>query len=268
MGVINFLKNIIGTSKVSLKDRPSNTVGFDENSLSRNIGITKAECPYCFTELDKKPSRKTKCPYCGEFIYKRTRPFDNTDILIREDQIDQIEEEWSIVNGSHDIYLKEKSREQRIRNEMRERFGREPDDLDVEFRVLNDRALEAEFSGLWGFARNSRLQMAKNLEKRKSPKLALRTFFHVCYLDINGPNNRMGMSSDNLQKYPYFTPETGSLSPGVIKRMKKLIEQLKYNTEDCRREFFEVNEQIHEASRTPLPPQDAWPKLRMELFEK
>lgn len=267
MGLINFFKNIIGKAERNLSDRSSYNSNFDKSALSRNIGITTAECPYCSTELAKKPSRKTKCPNCGKFIYKRTRPFDNTDILIREDQIDQIEEEWSIVNGNHDIYLKEKSREQRIRNEMRERFGREPDDADVEFRVLNDRALEAEFSGLWGFARNSRLQMAKNLEKRKSPKLALRTFFHVCYLDINGPNNRMGMSSENLKEYPYFTPETGSLSPGVIKKMKKLIKQLKYNDEDCRREFLEVNEQIHEGSRKPLSPQDAWPKLRMELFE-
>jgi len=271
MGFCLRLKNLfIETDNSSSSKDSSISVGSVKKGakkLSQNIGETEAICPYCHKKLEKKPSRKTKCPHCENYIYKRTRPFDDADILIRKDQIDQIDEEWSIVNGSHDIYLKEKHREKRIRDGMRERFGKEPADDDVEFRVLNDQAVEAEFAGDWGFARNYRLNMAKNLEKRKSHELSLRMYFHVCFLDINGPNNRSGMQSVDLDKYPYFTPKSGFLAPGVIKRMKKLISKLEFDEEDCKQGFVEVNKPIFEGSPTPLSPETAWLKLKKELIE-
>jgi hypothetical protein len=126
MGLINFFRNIFSNKENStISISYSNPKSSSKDSLSKNIGVTEALCPYCNSDLEKKPTRKTKCPHCNNYIYKRTRPYDNADILIREEQIDLIEEEWSIVNDSHDIYLKEKERERRIRDEMRKRFGRE-----------------------------------------------------------------------------------------------------------------------------------------------
>jgi len=261
MGLTNIFRNLFGSS-----ERTAKKTG-QISSITKNVGNTNAICPYCEERLEKMPKRKTKCPKCENYIYKRTRPHDEVDIIIREDQIDIIEEGWAIKNGNHDIYLKEKAREKRIRDDMRKRFGKEPTDGDVEFRVLEDQAVEAEFAGQWGFARNSRLGMAKNLEKRKSPELALRMYFHVCFLYINGPNNRGGMTSDYLEKYPYFTPKNGFLAPGVIKRMKKLISELNFDEEDCKIGFLEVNEPIFEGTPTKLPPKKAWTTLKNELFD-
>lgn len=261
MSLTNFFKNLFGSSETTVKKTDHGT------SFSKNVGNTNAICPYCEERLEKMPKRKTKCPKCGNYIYKRTRPYDEVDIIIREDQLDIIEEEWAIKNGSHDIYLKEKSREKRIRDEMRERFGKEPADYDVEFRVLNDQANEAEFRGNYGWARNYRLNMAKNLEKRKSHELALRMYFHVCYLDINGPNNLGGMQSEDSSEYPDFTPDNGMLAPGVIKRMKKLISKIEFDKIDCKEEFIGVNRPIFNGSPAPISPEKAWPKLNEELFE-
>lgn len=261
MGLTNIFKNLFGSSDGTVKKTGQ------DSSFSKKIGNTNAICPYCNEKLEKMPKRKTKCPKCENYIYKRTRPFDEVDIIIREDQLDIIEEEWSIKNGSHDIYLKEKARKKRIRDGMRESFGKEPADYDVEFRVLNDQAVEAEFSGDWGFARNYRLKMAKNLEKRKSHELALRLYYHVSYLDINGPNNRSGMKSVDLDNYPYFTPKSGFLAPGVIKRMKTLINKLEFDEEDCKQGFIEVNKPIYEGSPTSLSPEKAWSLLQAELFK-
>tara|TARA_R110002050_G_scaffold65444_1_gene141706 strand:- start:157 stop:945 length:789 start_codon:yes stop_codon:yes gene_type:complete len=261
MSLNNFFKSLFGSSETTEKKTDHGL------SFSKNVGNTNAFCPYCEEKLDKMPTRKTKCPKCENYIYKRTRPYDEVDIIVREDQLDNIEEQWAIKNGSHDIYLKEKAREKRIRDGMRERFGKEPADYDVEFRVLNDQAVEAEFSGNWGFARNYRLNMAKNLEKRKSHELALRLYYHVCYLDINGPNNRRGMQSIHLDKHPYFTPKSGLLASGVIKKMKKLISKLEFDEEDCKHGFIEVNNPISKGSPTPIAPEKAWIELKKELFK-
>ena len=53
------------------------------------------QCPYCNEKLEKIPTRKSKCPHCKEYIYSRTRPSDRKKILIREDQIKELEKEWS-----------------------------------------------------------------------------------------------------------------------------------------------------------------------------
>jgi len=43
-----------------------------------------SRCPYCRRKLEKKPTRKTKCPHCGEPIYVRAGD------LLREDELEQI----------------------------------------------------------------------------------------------------------------------------------------------------------------------------------
>jgi len=63
------------------------------------IGNTEPVCPYCNYKFDKMPLKKKQCPNCKNFIRSRTRPFDNQKILIREDQIDELEMQWAFKNG-------------------------------------------------------------------------------------------------------------------------------------------------------------------------
>lgn len=65
------------------------------------VGNVDAICPHCDQPLNKKPGRKKKCPYCGEFIFVRTRPIDGQQVLVTEAQAKKIEEQWSIVHGAH-----------------------------------------------------------------------------------------------------------------------------------------------------------------------
>lgn len=59
-----------------------------------NIGIDVPKCPYCNVELQKFPARKTKCKNCGEYIYVRTRPIDYKKVLLKETELQLLEEEW------------------------------------------------------------------------------------------------------------------------------------------------------------------------------
>lgn len=63
--------------------------------LSKSIGIVTPNCPYCGEKLPNFPSRKIKCKNCKNFIYKKTRAFDNASILIKEDEIEKVEDEWN-----------------------------------------------------------------------------------------------------------------------------------------------------------------------------
>lgn len=60
----------------------------------KDIGITSPNCPYCNEELAKFPARKTKCKNCGKYMYVRTRPLDRKKVLLKENELELLEEEW------------------------------------------------------------------------------------------------------------------------------------------------------------------------------
>lgn len=58
------------------------------------IGSTECKCPYCMAQLEKFPARATKCKQCGKKYYSRKRPFDEQQVILREDELPALEEEW------------------------------------------------------------------------------------------------------------------------------------------------------------------------------
>ncbi len=84
----------------------SRTEGNKTTEIPR-VGNKEPICPYCSSTLDKMPGRKIKCPSCSQIMYVRTCPDERVKILVREDQIELIEEKWSIENGTHEQFLAE-----------------------------------------------------------------------------------------------------------------------------------------------------------------
>lgn len=114
------------------------------------------ECPYCKTALLKTPAKKSKCPQCGQFMFVRTRPNDNVRAVVTEDEAEKIDEEWSIVGGTHDSYIADKNLYSDQREALLKRFGSVPSDSDVKWSVLNKQATNAmqkndfqELSGIY-----------------------------------------------------------------------------------------------------------------------
>jgi len=98
----------------------------------------KAECSYCHKALSKIPGSKTKCPHCGEFMFVRTRPKDNVRVAVTKEEADKIDEEWTIVTGTHDIFIAEKEAFTNEKEILKKRFGgKEPSDNDVKWGLLN-----------------------------------------------------------------------------------------------------------------------------------
>ena len=115
-----------------------------KNTLSKNIGITEAICPYCGVQLKYFPKTKKKCAKCGNFIYKRTRPFDNKPILIKDSEIEIIEDEWAKLNGTYEIRLARKQRYENMRKHLQNvRNCQYISDKDIEYNLLQNDYLQA-----------------------------------------------------------------------------------------------------------------------------
>ena len=228
----------------------------------------KAECPNCHKVLSKIPGAKTKCPNCGEYIFVRTRPKDNVRVVVTKAEADKIDEEWTIVTGTHDIFVAEKEEFAKEKEILRKRFGgKEPSDNDVRWGLLNKQIIENAKNGDWGLYRNTRFQMAEILRGEMKLKDALQTYLEVCYLDLNGVRNTGGINDQEiLKEFPPFDPkESAFLAPGVIDLIKKIVLKLDLNKDDVKQIFIEHNLRSEKSLRLPISTDQAWSSLDKEL---
>ena len=63
------------------------------------LGNTEPVCPYCAKPLDKMPGRKTKCLFCANYMYVRTRPADKKRVVVTEQDAAKIDEQWMVEKG-------------------------------------------------------------------------------------------------------------------------------------------------------------------------
>lgn len=270
MEILKFLKTFIGNENKSNQNKRKTSIDLESIPNSKTIGEVDAVCPYCSKKLEKKPSRKKKCPHCENYIYSRTRPYDKKKILITESEIDQIEEQWAIINGQHDLYLKEKARENRIRSQMKGISGTEPIEEIVEWKVLHEQSLEYADQCDWGFYRNKKLEMAKHLQKQSKLLEALKMYFEVCYIDSNGPQNTSGWSDHMKNEWLQFSPDNAIIFTGIVKRIDKLVKKLDLNLKNIEAIYLEAASKLGDnltGIELPVTPKCAWEDLKCAIEE-
>jgi hypothetical protein len=188
-------------------------------------------------------------------------------VLVTDQQAELIEEQWSIVNGTHDEYLARKQEIDGERSRLAKQFGRAPSENDVKWGLLNKEVIEHALNGDWGLYRNTRFQMAELLRKESKFKQALSMYCWVCYLDLNGPRNNGGLKDPALLRdYPPFSPREAFLAPGIISRLAGITKKLHVDEEEVLAVFREAAEHDYKGLKLPVQPAEAWQKLRKELF--
>jgi len=255
MGIFDFLKSNKPAQRAEVLQEPK-----DER---------KAECPNCHEALKKVPGAKTKCPHCGEFMFVRTTP-DNVCLVVAKDEAEKIDEQWRIENGTQEAYLEEQKRFEDRKETLRKKFGdKESSDHDVQWGLLNEDLLNHAKSGQWGLYRNTRFQMAEILRKEQRLKEALRMYLGVCYLDLNGATNMMTDENGNVVSDPEFNKpfdsELAFLAPGVIDRIKKIIEKLELSKEEVKEIYFDFSDKMQKSTSAPITPSDCFVKLETEI---
>ena len=235
-----------------------------------DVGNLDPVCPYCNRQLEKRPGKKKQCPHCGQFIYVRTRPSDEQQVLVTEAQADQIAEQWSMVNGTHEAYLAAKKDFAEEKAKLAKRFGREPSDNDVRWSQLNRELLEYARQRNWGFFRNAKFEMAEILRKESKLTDALGFYLEVCYLDLNGPNNTGGTTDrELLRDYPPWNPEDpkADLAPAILDRASRITQKAEMDRASVEAIYDKRASLLHDSLRLPLAPAAAWPRIREALFE-
>lgn len=231
------------------------------------VGNVGAICPHCNKLLDKKPGRKKKCPYCGEFIFVRTRPSDEQRVLVTEAQAEEIKEQWSIVNGTHGEYLAQKKHFSDEKAKLAKRFGREPSENDIKWSLLNKDLIDHANNANWGLYRNAKFEMAEILRKESRTSPALELYLEVLYLDVNGPNNTGGIRDpDLLKEFPPFNKKDAFLAPGVVSRAVAIIQKLELDDKGAKSIFYKIAERNFTSLRLPVTPDAGWRKIKKELF--
>lgn len=248
MGLLNSIKQAISGKKFE------------------DIGNIEPICPNCGKALENKPSRKKKCPECGKFMFVRTRPSDNKKVLVTEAQAEVIEEQWSIANGTHETYLKEKNAFENEKASQTKRFGCTPSENDVKWALLNRGLTEHALKGNWGHYRNTKLQMANILRKEKKLKKALYFYLDVFYLDINGANNIGGITNPELlKKCPAFNTQYAMIIPGNIEQISRIAKQMNISKMEVESLFKEMVKQQYSFIQLPISPEKAWKTIEEKL---
>ncbi len=211
------------------------------------------------------PGRKKKCPECNNFIYVRTSPSLGSKILIREDQIVEVEEQWSIANGTHEQFLAEKRDKEVIRSALVSRGNKSPSDLDIKLEQLKVSIpkLASEFN--WGLYRNAKLGVGDVLKKQGDSLEALDMYLEVCFVDLNGPSNCGTTDPEVLKMCPPFDPKMAFLAPGVIGYIEGLAKKLKLDIGDLETRFMEVSREDSLDFSPKITPKQAWKKLNKEI---
>ena len=214
----------------------------------------RAECPYCSATLKKIPGAKTKCPQCGQSMYVRKDPLTKSQRVVREDELEPIEDEWAKINGTWSMRLTEKKNREETRVNLAIKLGREPSAQDVQWSLWNQELVKFEASRDWGLYRNTVLSMAQSAKKERNLRDALFLFMDVMYLDACGPcNSGMGWRAADKMYLDY-----------VANMLEKVGKELGENTETVFKAYKERAEILQKGLKLPVDYQVAWLKFCLE----
>ena len=197
-----------------------------------DLGNLHDACPSCRAKLAKRPGRKARCPDCGSFIYVRTRPLDRLRVLLTEADAATVQRQWGLQGGA-----------------LRLPEGTESGSL---VQQLSEHAA----SRSWGLYRNAKLYLAGLAQSEFRWRDMFRGYLEVCYIDLNGPNNRGFMS---------FDPKIARLAPALVEKLNYLTDWFELSEADVHEEFTDVAMALDAELRLPVSPEEGWEKLGSAL---
>lgn len=146
---------------------------------------------------------------------------------------------------------------------LTKRFGKKPSVNDVKWGLLNKDLIKHSQKMSMGLYRNTTFEMAEILKKEKKLKQALGYYLEVCYMDLNGPKNLAYTASSSFSEA--FDPTIGFFAPGIVYRIKKILEKLNLGQSDFEEIFFDTTGKIYKSMKLPLAPEKCLEELWIKL---
>jgi hypothetical protein len=226
-----------------------------------------AICPSCGFGLNKIPGAKTKCPHCAAFMYVRTDPETNSRVVVTAERAEEIEDEWSKINGTWEYRQEEKRRYEATKEQLTKNFkGVVPSDNDVKWSLLNEDSIKHASVQDWGLYRNTIFQMGEILRKEEKHSMAIEKYLLVCYMDTCGPNNvgvPLGQKLEFGQKA--FSKEFAFLAPGVLERVQKSAKAANKDLDSLKIVILDIGVRYKGAIPFTMSPEESWEEIIQEL---
>jgi hypothetical protein len=226
-----------------------------------------AVCPSCGFGLNKVPGAKTKCPHCAAFMYVRTDPETNSRVVVTAERAEEIEDEWSKINGTWEYRQEEKRRYEATKEQLTKNFkGVVPSDNDVKWSLLNEDSIKHASVQDWGLYRNTIFQMGEILRKEEKHSMAIEKYLLVCYMDTCGPNNvgvPLGQKLEFGQKA--FSKEFAFLAPGVLERVQKSAKAANKDLDGLKIVILDIGVRYKGAIPFTMSPEESWEEIIQEL---
>ena len=226
-----------------------------------------AVCPSCGFGLNKVPGAKTKCPHCAAFMYVRTDPETNSRVVVTAERAEEIEDEWSKINGTWEYRQEEKRRYEATKEQLTKNFkGVVPSDNDVKWSLLNEDSIKHASVQDWGLYRNTIFQMGEILRKEEKHSMAIEKYLLVCYMDTCGPNNvgvPLGQKLEFGQKA--FSKEFAFLAPGVLERVQKSAKAANKDLDGLKVVILDIGVKYKGAIPFTMSPEESWEEIIKEL---
>ena len=226
-----------------------------------------AVCPSCGFGLNKVPGAKTKCPHCAAFMYVRTDPETNSRVVVTAERAEEIEDEWSKINGTWEYRQEEKRRYEATKEQLTKNFkGVVPSDNDIKWSLLNEDSIKHASVQDWGLYRNTIFQMGEILRKEEKHSMAIEKYLLVCYMDSCGPNNvgvPLGQKLEFGQKA--FSKEFAFLAPGVLERVQKSAKAADKDLDGLKIVILDIGVRYKGAIPFTMSPEESWEEIIQEL---
>ncbi|KGX93066.1 hypothetical protein N781_14285 [Pontibacillus halophilus JSM 076056 = DSM 19796] len=268
MGLLQSLKRLFIKEESMLTPNPSEQLKKQGELAEEGVKpLEDATCPYCDHKFDKALSRKKKCPSCEQEVYVRTLPYkegqEKVRVAVTSEHADKIDIQWAKLNGTYEELMQRKRKYEKKREDLRDSWGQEPSESDVEWHILMDTRIEHATNDQWGLYRNTTLSMAQHLYSLKKYEESLRIYLEVLYIDLNDPTNAGKVDGRFVkEKQPFKPKKNPSLAPAIMKRIVLLKDKrTPMEDEQVEKLFKEHNHQVHQALATPLSPEEAWNRL-------
>jgi hypothetical protein len=201
-------------------------------------------------------------------MFIRTDPSTNSRVVVTAKRAEEIEDEWSKINGTWEERQEEKQRFAETKEELTQRFhGKTPSDNDIRWTLLNEDSIKNASMQNWGLYRNVIFQMGEILRKEDKHSAAIEKYLLVCYIDTCGPNNisaPIGQKSNSWGAIP-FSESQAFLAPGVIERIQKSAKRINTDLEDLKEVLSEIGVTYKGAIPFTLSTEESWKKIIEEL---
>jgi len=203
----------------------------------------KLNCPYCNIILEEL-QRNNKCPYCKNKFIKRIKPTDKKVIILRNDQLEEFEQEIIRVRTQKTIqrfltYNFRMSEKQFIqeKDKMQLLHKGELSDKDVMLHLIDNKFRDSY---------RTMIHFKSEIFKAANELLpALTIYLEICYLDSN---------------------DKSGLAPGILDLIRKTNKSLNLPKQNIKELFLEHNQIVQKSRKLSISVKDAWNELEEHLI--